>query len=175
VTSRARARRLERTAVPVLGYGEAHTHLTVSQAPDRASEGIARSGAAAFAAAGISAAEVSFAELYDCFTITVLATLEDLGFCPPGEAGWFAADGHLDPGGSLPVNTYGGMLSGATGGMYHLTEAVTQLRGEAGPRQVAARDLAAVTGVGGVFSACATVVLGAPGLGATGPGAGAGQ
>jgi acetyl-CoA acetyltransferase len=160
ITTLERAQRMGRPAVPILGYGEAHTHLTVSQAPDAASEGGVASANAAYAQAGLGPAHIGFAQLYDCFTITVLLTLEDLGLCPKGTAGAFVESGAIGAQGSLPVNTNGGMLSYATGGMYHIVEAVAQLRGTAGDRQIDDPGIGIVTGVGGVLSARCTVILG---------------
>jgi acetyl-CoA acetyltransferase len=102
-------------------------------------------------------------ELYDSFTITVLLALEDLGFAAKGEGGALVADGRLGPGGSLPTNTFGGGLSCLHPGMlgiFLLVEAVRQLRGEAGPRQVAGAEIAVAHGTGGILSATSTVVLG---------------
>jgi acetyl-CoA acetyltransferase len=162
MTTAARARELGRAAVPVLGYGEHHGAATVAQAEQLTSFGARAAGATAFARAGRAPSEVDFAQLYDCFTITVLVTMEDLGLCDRGTAGAFVEAGQTGPGGDLPVNTNGGMLSYATGGMYHVTEAVRQLRREAGPRQLERTGLAVVNGVGGVFSANCTAVLGEP-------------
>jgi acetyl-CoA acetyltransferase len=106
---------------------------------------------------------VDVVELYDSFTITVLLALEDLGFCPKGEGGAFVADGPLRPGGTLPANTNGGGLAfthPGQYGMFLLVEAVRQLRGEGGPRQVPGAEVAVAHGSGGVLSAMATVVLG---------------
>jgi len=90
-----------------------------------------------YAGAGISAADVDLAYLQDGTSVWVLQMLESYGFCPPGQAGPFLAEGHTRPGGSLPVNTNGGQLSESyTHNWMHLYEAVLQLRGEAGPRQV---------------------------------------
>jgi acetyl-CoA acetyltransferase len=100
---------------------------------------------------------------YDSFTITALLHLEDLGFCKKGEGGSFVEDGKLGPGGSLPMNTNGGGLSFTHPGMYGmflLVEAVRQLRGEAGPRQVPGAQVAVAHGSGGVLSTMGTVVLG---------------
>jgi len=97
--------------------------------------------------AGIGIAEIDFAEVYDCFTISCLMELEDLGFCKKGEAGAFFADGHARLGGSLPVNTHGGLLSYSYRlGIEHVTEAVRQLRHEAGPNQVANAEVGLVSG-----------------------------
>jgi len=152
VTTEARARERGERYVSVLGYGEARDFDNVSQSAALEPTSMAAAGALAFARAGVAPEEVDFAELYDCFTITVLLTLQSLGLCGRGEA---------PPLERLPVNTNGGMLSFATGGMYHLTEAVSQLRGEAGARQVADARVGVVTGVGGVFSANCAAVLGA--------------
>jgi acetyl-CoA acetyltransferase len=139
--------------VPVLGYGEARSFTNIGQASELTTQGAAASGTAAFAQAGVGPADMDFAQLYDCFTITVLITLEDLGFCEKGDSARLI--------GTLPLNTNGGMLSFSTGGMYHVTEAVSQLRGRAGERQVDGARLGVVNGVGGVFSANCTLVLGA--------------
>ena len=103
------------------------------------------------------------AMVYDAFTITPILFLEDLGFCPKGEGGRFVQDGAIAPGGRLAVNTSGGGLSCVHPGMYGLfllVEAVRQLRGHAGKRQLAKCDLAVAHGNGGVLSSEATVVLG---------------
>jgi acetyl-CoA acetyltransferase len=160
VTTAERAAELDVPAVYVLGYAESHSHATLAQAPSLTTFAAVASGQAAFAAAGVGPAEMDFAQLYDCFTITVLVTLEDLGFCAKGEAGDFVAGGALSLGGALPTNTNGGMLSYSTGGMFHVTEAVSQLRGQAGDRQVAGARLGVVNGVGGILSANCTAVLG---------------
>jgi acetyl-CoA acetyltransferase len=100
---------------------------------------------------------------YDSFTITALLHLEDLGFCAKGEGGAFVEDGRLGPGGSLPMNTNGGGLSYTHPGMYGmflLVEAVRQLRGEAGERQIDDHRIAVAHGSGGVLSTMGTVVLG---------------
>ena len=122
-----------------------------------------RSGAAAFAEAGLAPADVDVAQLYDAFTITPVLFLEDLGFCPKGEGGAFAASGAIAPGGALPMNTSGGGLSYCHPGMYGLlgiVEAVRQLRGECDERQVEGCDVAVAHGNGGVLSSQATLVLG---------------
>jgi acetyl-CoA acetyltransferase len=112
--------------------------------------------------AGITPADVDVLEPYDSFTITVLMALEDLGFCPKGEGGRFVEGGTLGPGGRLPALTSGGGLSynhpGALG-LLLLVEAVRQLRGEAGERQVPGARIAVAHGVGGLFSTAGTVVL----------------
>jgi acetyl-CoA acetyltransferase len=113
--------------------------------------------------AGVKPGDVDVAQLYDSFTITVLLTLEALGFCGPGEAGDFVAGGRIRPGGDLPLNTSGGGLSYCHPGQFGillLVEAVRQLRGECGDRQVEGAEVAVCHGTGGYLSHHATVVLG---------------
>lgn len=160
-----RARDLRKRPVPMLGCGESHLNEYVCQAPDLTTCGARFSGAQAFAMAGSNPGEIGLAMLYDCFTITVLIELEDLGFCKPGEAGAFVESGGIALGGALPVNTHGGLLShghpGRPGGIFHIIEAVRQLRGECGERQVSGLERALVHGNGGILSTHATLILGA--------------
>lgn len=163
VTSAERARDLRRPPVFVLGSGEAQSHLHISSMPDLTTTSAVQSGQRAFAAAGLSPTDVDVLELYDAFTINTLLFLEDLGFCAKGEAGFFVADQGIGPGGALPVNTNGGGLSYAHPGMYGLlllVEAVRQLRGESGERQVADCNVALVNGNGGYLSSQCTTILG---------------
>ena len=106
--------------------------------------------------AGLGPEDVDVAELYDCFTPVVVVELEDLGFCPKGEGGRFVEGGRIELGGDLPVNTHGGLLShshpGHPGSMFSVTEAVAQLRGECGPRQVEGAQVAFVHAQGGIMS-----------------------
>lgn len=163
LTSAERARDLRRPPAYVLGTGTSHTHSMISQMPDLTVTAGAVSGPRAFEMAGITAAEVDVAELYDSFTITVLLALEDLGFCAKGEGGAFVEGGTLGPRGALPANTNGGGLAYTHPGMYGmflLVEAVRQLRGECGDRQVPGAEIAVAHGCGGVLSSTSTVVLG---------------
>lgn len=163
VTGAERARDLATAPVYVLGAGESHDHMAISQMPELTETAAVVSGPEAFRRAGLGPADVDVLQLYDSFTITVLLALEDLGFCPKGEGGPFVADGKLGPGGSLPTNTSGGGLSYCHPGMLGLLlliEGVRQLRGESGERQVEGAEVALVHGVGGVLSSTATVVLG---------------
>ena len=125
----------------------------MSQAADLTTSAARISGELAFAEAGLKPADMHFAQIYDCFTPTVLIQLEDLGFCAKGEGGAFLESGATLPGGTMPVNTHGGMLShchpGNPGAMFALTEAVWQLRGTAGERQVKDAEVAAVHAQGG--------------------------
>jgi acetyl-CoA acetyltransferase len=110
--------------------------------------------------AGVGPHEVDVRSLYDCFTITVLITLEDYGFCAKGEGGPFVEDGNLGPGGSHPTNTGGGELSSFyMWGMTPLSEGVIQARGSGGERQVAKHDLVLVTGNGGILDYHAALIL----------------
>jgi acetyl-CoA acetyltransferase len=164
VTSAARARDFPHPPVWVLGVGEGHSHEHISQARSLTTSAAVESGRRAYAMAGLGPADVDFAQLYDCFTPVVLIELEDLGFCAKGEGGAFVAGGRIGPGGALPVNTHGGLLShshpGNPGSLLALTEAVRQLRGEAGPRQLARAEVALVHGQGGTLSSHCTVILG---------------
>ncbi|MBB3178743.1 acetyl-CoA acetyltransferase [Variovorax sp. Sphag1AA] len=163
VTSAERARALRKPPVFVLGTGEATTHLTIGSMPDLTITAAAESGRLAYGMAGLRAADIDVVEVYDAFTISTLLFLEDLGFCPKGEGGRFVADGAIAPGGRLPVNTNGGGLSyGHPGmyGLYVLIEAVRQLRGECGARQLPRHVTAIAHGNGGVLSSQSTVVLG---------------
>ncbi|MFC7658104.1 hypothetical protein ACFQV8_19250 [Pseudonocardia benzenivorans] len=122
--------------------------------------GAATAGPEALRRAGLRVADVDLLELYDCYTYTVVVTLEDYGFCAKGEGGPFVAAGHTAPGGPLPVNTGGGQLSGYyLWGMTPLTEAVIQARGHAGERQVSRRDVIMVSGNGGILDHHSTVIL----------------
>src|SRR6266542_959150 len=159
----ARARTLRRPPIAVLGYGEATTNQGMSAIPDLTSTGAVEAGRRAFEMAGLGAADIDVVELYDSFTITVLLTLEALGFCGRGEAGAYVAGGRLAPGGDRPINTSGGGLSYCHPGMFGiflLIEAVRQLRGEAGPRPLPRARTAVCHGTGGMLSTHATVVLG---------------
>jgi acetyl-CoA acetyltransferase len=164
LTSAERAKDLRSTPVYVLGAGTAHTHgMSLSQMGDVTTTGAAVSGPQAMAMAQIDHSDIDVVELYDSFTITALLTLEDLGFCSKGEGGDFVSDGRLGPGGSLPTNTNGGGLSYTHPGMYGmfvLVEAVRQLRGEGGDRQVTGAQVAIANGCGGVLSCTSTIVLG---------------
>lgn len=150
-------------AIHVLGAAEAHSHRSISQMPDLTVTAARESGQRAFAMAGMTPDEIDVVELYDAFTINPILFLEDLGFCEKGEGGAFVEGGRIAPGGALPVNTNGGGLSFCHPGMYGiftLIEAVRQLRGEAGDRQVAGVQTALAHGNGGQLSSQATAILG---------------
>ncbi|HEV8063341.1 MAG TPA: acetyl-CoA acetyltransferase [Acidimicrobiales bacterium] len=163
MTSAERAKDLAKPPVYVLGAATATDHMMISQMPDLTTTPGVVSGAAAFAMAGLGPSDVDVLMGYDSFTITALLHLEDLGFCPKGEGGAFAEGGRLGPGGQLPMNTNGGGLSYTHPGMYGMflvVEAVRQLRGECGQRQVPAANVAVAHGSGMVLSVMSTLVLG---------------
>jgi acetyl-CoA acetyltransferase len=157
VTSAARARDLKRPPVYLWGMGQGHpggdpTETLTSGAPLAKEQ--------SFRMAGITLADVDVVELYDCYTFTVLVCLEDYGFCKKGEGGAFVAGGRIAPGGSLPVNTGGGQLSSFyMWGMTPVSEAIIQLRGDGGERQVPDAKVALVSGNGGILSTHSTLVL----------------
>ncbi|MFL5254471.1 MAG: acetyl-CoA acetyltransferase [Rhodopila sp.] len=159
------ARHLKHAPVYVLGSGQSITHASISAMPSLTHTGAIESGARAYQAAGAKPPEIDVLALYDAFTINTILFLEDLGFCPKGEGGRFLEGGRIGPKGALAVNTNGGGLSYCHPGMYGLfllIEAVRQLRGQCGERQVRGAELALVHGNGGVLSAQATTILGGP-------------
>jgi acetyl-CoA acetyltransferase len=163
VTSAERANDLRKPPVYLLGAGEAHWHRNISQMPDLTVTAAADSGQRAYEIAGVRPEDVDVAMLYDAFTINPILFLEDLGFCEKGEGGSFVEDGRIAPGGDLAVNTNGGGLSYNHPGMYGLLlliEAVRQLRGECGERQVDGAEIALAHGNGGVLSSQVTTLLG---------------
>ena len=168
VTSAERARDCRKKPAYVLGVGEKHTHEHILCAESLVHFGAEESGKAAYRMAGVGPEDIDVAQLYDCFSIVPVIELEELGFCKPGEGGLFYAEGHAEIGGRLPINTHGGMLShahaGATGGLLGIVEAVEQLRGGLGERQVEGAEVALVHNEGGVLSSHCTVILaGSPG------------
>src|SRR5262245_28802866 len=163
VTSAERARSLKKKPAYVLGCGQSTTHSSISNMPDLTMTGALAAGKAAYKMAKLGPADIKAVELYDAFTINTILFLEDLGFCKKGEGGAFVGGGRIGPKGSLAVNTNGGGLSYCHPGMYGLfllIEAVRQLRGECGARQVKDCDVALAHGNGGVLSTQATVILG---------------
>jgi acetyl-CoA acetyltransferase len=163
MTTAERARSLKKSPIYVLGCGQAITHANISSMPDLTATGALQSGRAAYEMARLAPGDLDIVELYDAFTINTVLFLEDLGFCPKGEGGRFVSDGHIAPGGGLPVNTNGGGLSYCHPGMYGLfllIEAARQLRRECGARQIADCETAIAHGNGGVLSSQSSVILG---------------
>ena len=160
VTSAERARDHPHPSAYVLGMGYSCRFGSAAYADTVTTVAGKEASRQAFQMAGLTPADVDVVELYDCFTYTVLVTLEDYGFCKKGEGGGFVENGRIELGRELPVNTHGGLLSQAhVGGILHITEAVTQLRREAGPRQVKEAEVAAVSGQCGQLGIHATLLL----------------
>lgn len=163
LTGAERARDLGKPPVYLLGAGEATWHRNMSAMPDLTVTAARESGRRAFAMAGLKPDDVDVVELYDAFTINPVLFLEDLGFCAKGEGGAFVSGGRIAPGGELPVNTNGGGLSYCHPGMYGIfliIEAVRQLRGSGGDRQVTGADVALAQGNGGTLSSQVTALFG---------------
>ena len=164
MTSAERARDLTKHPAYVLGAASETTHREIAWMADLTTTGAKRASDRAYAQAGVTASDISCVQLYDAFTINTLLFLEDLGFCAKGEGAQFVEGGRIAPNGALPVNTHGGGLSCVHPGMngiFTLIEAVRQLRGEAGERQIANAKLALAHGNGGVLSSQSVVILGA--------------
>jgi len=163
MTRADRARDLPTKPVYLLGAADATWHRNISNLPDITVTAASEAAPRAYAQAGVTPADIDVVELYDAFTINTILFLEDFGFCAKGEGGPFVADGAIAPGGRLPVNTNGGGLSCVHPGMYGLftmVEAVTQLRGAAGERQVKDARVALSHGNGGVLSSQAVTIWG---------------
>ncbi|MBC7076277.1 MAG: thiolase family protein, partial [Syntrophomonadaceae bacterium] len=164
VSRREQAGDSPHTPVLILGMGEAYTHNSIVYSPSFTETPIKISSARAFEMAGLKPEDIDLVSLYDCYTITVLISLEDAGFCPKGEGGNFVQSTDLTYKGDLPCNTHGGQLSfgqpSFAGGMSHITEAVRQLRGTAGKRQVKKNNFAFVNGNGGTLSTQCSLILG---------------
>jgi acetyl-CoA acetyltransferase len=164
VTSAERARDFPKKPVAILGMGQHHPHFSLLDAPTLTTLGGKKSSETAYKMSGLGPKDMNFAQIYDCFTITSLITLEDYGFCKKGEGKDFVKNGRITIGGRLPLNTHGGLLSQAhLEGQLHITEAVKQLRGnEVEPeRQVANAQVGIVSGHGGSLAMHATLILGA--------------
>jgi acetyl-CoA acetyltransferase len=163
LTSDTRARDLRQKPVRILGYGERTTNTSMTSVDDLTVTGAVGSGRDALNRAGLNPSDIDVVQVYDSFTITVALTLEALGFCGRGEALDWIRGGRIRPGGDFPLNTSGGGLSYCHPGQFGillLVEAVAQLRGQAGSRQVADARTSLVHGTGGILSTHATVVLG---------------
>jgi acetyl-CoA acetyltransferase len=153
VTSAERARDLAKPAVLLRGCGESVCHQEIGS-PDLLTIAARQSSEQAFRMAGLTCDDVDVAAIYDSFTITLLVTLENLGFCKPGEGGAFVEGGRIGLGGALPVNPDGGGLSSNHPGMrgiFLVIEATRQLRGECGQRQVEGAQVGLVHGTGGTL------------------------
>ena len=161
LTSAERARDLRQPPVLIRGaaWGGGAT-LYSNQRPDATRTAAADLAPRLYEQAGVAAGDIDVAELYDCFTYSVLVQLEDYGFCAKGEGGAFAESGATSRGGALPVNTHGGFLSeGYVHGLNHVTEAVSQLRGHAGARQVEGAEVALSTAQPGYVAGCTSALV----------------
>ncbi|MBV1905443.1 MAG: thiolase family protein [Pseudomonadales bacterium] len=163
VTSAERAKRAPHRPVFLSGYGEHLTHKSVTYMPDFIDTPIRMAADRAFKMSGASREAIDMASIYDCYTITVLLTIEDAGFCKKGQGGAFIEEHDLRYHGDWPLNTHGGQLgmgqAGLSGGMSHVTEAVLQLQGRADGRQVKKADLAYVNGTGGMMAEQVALIL----------------
>jgi acetyl-CoA C-acetyltransferase len=164
VTTLERAQQLQRHRPVVLtGFGEQVTHKSITYAPTLTAVPIKAAADRAFKMAGVERKDIDMAALYDCYTITVLLTIEDSGFCGKGEGEHFVEEHDLRFTGDWPLNTNGGQLSlgqaGIAGGMCHITDALEQLTGRAGERQLKHCERAFVSGTGGFMSEQAALIL----------------
>uniref|UniRef100_A0A831TA62 Thiolase domain-containing protein n=2 Tax=Thermorudis TaxID=1649508 RepID=A0A831TA62_9BACT len=159
------ARNFAKPAVRVLGFGQASDSLALFRRPDLTTLPAARQAAQrAYRMAGVSPRDISLAEVHDCFTIAEIIATEDLGFFEPGQGGEAARAGATSRDGQIPVNPSGGLKAkghpvGATG-VGQLVEAIFQLRGEAGGRQIDGAELALTHNVGGSGATCVVTILG---------------
>jgi acetyl-CoA C-acetyltransferase len=157
------ARRAKHPPVWLLGAGEYSNHATITYAPSLTDSPVKPAAETAFKMAGVARKDIDLVCPYDCYTITVIVTLEDAGFCKKGQGGAFVWEHDLSWAGDFPCNTHGGQLSfgqpGLGGGMSHVTEAVRQLMGRGGERQVKGARLAYVNGNGGIMSEQASLIL----------------
>ena len=151
VSNADRAKDCAHDPVFISGVAEGHpdSPSAITQRPDLTTLGLAKAAPIAFEMAGVNHSDIDVAQIYDCFTWTVICQLEDLGFCKKGEGGDFIGDGRIRRKGELPINTHGGLLSEAhIAGMNHIVELVRQLRGDCGERQITDAEVGLVTGFG---------------------------
>ncbi|MCZ2111873.1 MAG: thiolase family protein [Dehalococcoidia bacterium] len=164
VTSAKRAKKVNHAPAYILGAGEFATHRSITYAPGLTTSAVKPAADAAFRMAGVRRKDIDLASIYDCYTITVLVSLEDAGFARKGQGGKFVDEHNLQFDGDFPLNPHGGQLSfgqaGAAGGMSHVTEAARQLMRRAQGRQVKRAEIAFVNGNGGIMSEQASLILG---------------
>lgn len=164
VAEAERAKEVCHTPVYILGAGECLTHGWVSQAPSFTLSGCEMAAQRAYKMAGVTPKDIDFAQVYDAFTFHTIFFMEECGFCKKGEGGKFVEEGHIEPEGDLPVNTFGGLLSfghkGSGAGMSHVIEAITQLMGKAGERQVKNAEIGLAHCFGGMLANHSVLILG---------------
>jgi len=151
ISAADRARALKKPLVTIMGVAEGHPEspASIAQRPDLLDFGLVKAARRGYAMAGVGPKDIDVAEIYDCFTFTVIRQLEILGFCKTGEGGPFVMDGRIGINGDLPLNTHGGLLSqGHVVGLNHVIELTRQLRREAGRAQVKDAEVGLVTGYG---------------------------
>ncbi len=163
VASKEVAQRSSNRPIWITGFGERVLHKTPTYAADLLETALLPAAESAFQMSGRSRADVDLIDVYDCYTITVLMTIEDSGFCPRGEGQRFVREHDLSYAGDFPCNPYGGQLgfgqAGLAGGMSHITDAARQLMRRADTHQVADADVAFVTGNGGLMSEQVALIL----------------
>jgi acetyl-CoA acetyltransferase len=164
VTSAEQAKRSPNRPVYLLGAGEAGGHSSITHARSLTTSLVKPAAEAAFKMAGVSPKDMDFVQPYDCYTITVIVTLEDAGFCSKGGGGKFVEGHDLSYKGDFPCNTHGGQLSygqpGLAGGMSHVIEGARQLMGRGGERQVKDATIGYVNGNGGIMAEQCSLILG---------------
>jgi acetyl-CoA acetyltransferase len=164
VTSAKKAKKSKRPPAFILGGGEHTTHRSITYAPSLTNSAIKAAADTAFKMAGVRRKDIDVASIYDCYTITVLISLEDAGFVKKGQGGRFVDEHNLQWDGDFPLNPHGGQLSfgqaGLAGGMSHVTEAARQVMGRAAGRQVRKPEFAFVNGNGGIMSEQVSLILG---------------
>lgn len=163
VTTAERARRSPHRPVHVVGFGERLAHKTPTFGESLVETPIVQAAETAFRMADLAPTDIDVVELYDCYTITVLLSIEDAGFCEKGSGMEFVMENSLTHTGNFPTNTHGGQLgagqAGAAGGFSQVVEGVRQVRGEAGDRQVRECDTAFISGTGGILSEQTVAIL----------------
>jgi acetyl-CoA acetyltransferase len=141
--------RHRRVFISGVSAGHPDSPASITQRSDMTSLGLSKAAPRAFEMAGVKPEDIDVAEIYDCFTYAVIRQFEDMGFCKKGEGGAFVEGGRIGPGGALPTNTHGGLLSQAhVWGLNHIVELARQLRGDAGRAQEKDAELGVVTGYG---------------------------
>lgn len=164
LTDSQRAHSEHSSPVDILSVGEYSTHESILGMPNLTTTGAVEAGQQALKRARVEKEQIDVLEIYDCFTITALEVLEDLGFCKKGHGGEFIESGEVELGGKWPMNTHGGLLAqahpGYPGGMMHITEAVRQLKGKAGKTQVNEAEIALVHNNSYILSTHAVALLG---------------